>query len=342
MSLFYKDTKIPIYERFKNVSGIKYYQVKNYDDCRISDDEITKHLKENALSASWSGGKDSTITVELLFLDGKNPLIIYCDMGYEFDETYDYAVATIKRWQELYGATIVVLDTQYFFLDRIFTENTKGDYIGLIRGFPITLGLNFCTRDGKVRPNNYFIKSNIDMISETVESKSFSTGSLFEEPIETTTKEKTYIGDTIDIAIGYAFDEDRSVTNEDGFNFIYPLKDQKIKEYAVLQMTKDLDIYNPYYDFYFRGGCIGCPKQDLVQLIKTIKFYPCLWRKWKLIETELYRLFKISEIANPFVFTRIDSKPILKLNSDDLEKLTENEALLFKNGYAKEISCNCK
>ena len=268
---------------------------------------ITPVLMLKALSASWSGGKDSTITVELLFRDGKNPLIIYCDMGYEFDETYDYAVETIKRWQELYNATIVVLDTQYFFLDRIFTENTKGDFIGLIRGFLITLGRDICTRDGKIRPNNYFIKNNIEMLYENSESKIYSSGSLFEESTESTTKERKYIGDTIDIAIGYAFDENRSVANENGLNFIYPLKDHRINEYEVLQMTKDLDIYNPYYDFFFRGGCIGCPKQALEQLVKTIKFYPCMWNKWKLIESELLRIYSISDIVNPhFLYSEIE------------------------------------
>lgn len=338
----YKNTKIPIYQRFKNVKGIKYYVIKNYDDARIKDDEIRKHLEENALTSSWSGGKDSTITTELLFLDGKNPLIIYCDMGYEFNETYYYAEKMIKRWQELYNATIVVLDTQYFFLDRIFTENTKGDHKGFIRGFPITLKMSYCTRDGKVLSNNLFILENIDFKYDLIDEEIKKDADLFNDSSSSVILKKIYIGQIINVAIGYAFDEDRSVANEDGLNFIYPLKEKCILELRVLEMTKEWGLYNPYYDFYFRGGCIGCPKQDLAQLIKTIAFYPCMWSKWKLIESELYRLNDIENIANPYIFTVFGKGYTKKLNSSDLEKINDNDSKLIQDGYAKEISCNCK
>ena len=340
--MFYKDTKIPIYQRFKDVKGIKYYVIKNYDDARIKDDEIRKHLSENALTVSWSGGKDSTIAAELLFRDGKNPLIIYCDMGYEFDETYDYTEKIIKRWQKLYGATIVILDTQYFFLDRIFTENTKGDYKNFGRGFPITLGMSYCTRDGKILPSNLLVLGNIDFKYDLINEEIKNDADLFNDSNSKIIQKKIYDGQIIDVAIGYAHDENRSVANEDGLNFIDPLKEKYIIESRVLEMTKEWDLYNPYYDFYFRGGCIGCPKQDLAQLIKTISFYPCMWSKWKLIESELYRLNDIENIANPYIFTVFGKGYIKKLNSSGIEKITKNDSKLIQDGYAKEISCNCK
>lgn len=340
--MFYKNTTIPIYERLKNVKGIKYIQIKNYNDARVKDFDVRNHLLANSLTVSWSGGKDSTITTELLFQDSKNPLILLCDMGYEFDETYDYIEKIISRWQKLYNATIVVFDTQWFFIDRIFTQYTDGHKAGMVRGFPHTNTMTFCTRDGKIRPNNFFIKSNIDFTHEKVSEVSQTDATLFSDTEEIVSFSRNYTGQTIDIALGYAYDETRSVANEDGFNFIYPLKERGIIEQRVLEMTKELDIYNPYYDFYFRGGCIGCPKQDLAQLIKTIKHYPCMWSKWKLIESELYRLNDIENIANPYIFTVFGKHGATYLTASKLEKLNDNDNKLIEDGYAKEISCNCK
>jgi len=306
---YYKNTKIELKKNLINIAGTKFFTIKNYEDSRTFDLEISEHLAKNKLTVSWSGGKDSTVTAELLFKAGKNPLIVLCDMGYEFDETYSYIKTIIKRWITQYKATVIILDTQYFFLDRIFTRNTKGFKKGLVRGFPLTVGMDYCTRDGKVRPNNYLIKAN------------------------------NIKGDIIDVALGYASDETRSVQDEENLHFIYPLKEYNYKELEVLQLTRKWNIYNTYYDFFFRGGCIGCPKQGIDQLQKTYKFYKCQFAKWLEIETELFRLYKKEDIANPYIFTRINDK--VNMTSKDLIKFFESNQTLGFDGFEKEISCMC-
>jgi 3'-phosphoadenosine 5'-phosphosulfate sulfotransferase (PAPS reductase)/FAD synthetase len=311
---YYENTKIELIKNLQNIKGTKFFLIKNYSDSRVFDLEISEHLAKNKLTVSWSGGKDSTITAELLFRAGKNPLIVLCDMGYEFDETYTYIKTIIKRWIKLYNATIVILDTQYFFLNRIFTVYEDGYSKGLVRGFPHTNKMTFCTRDGKIRPNNYLIKTN--------------------SPKDT----------IIEVALGYAKDENRSVKDEDNLHFIYPLKEHNYKEIEVLQLTKKWNIFNPYYDFFFRGGCIGCPKQGIDQFQKTYKFYKCQFAKWVEIETELHRLYKIEEIANPYMFTRINENTkefSIKMTSNDLIKYFYSNQTLGFDGYEKEISCMC-
>lgn len=311
---YFKNTKIPLFHRLKYLKGVYFVEVKNYDDSRVYIPEVSKHLEKNKLTVSWSGGKDSTIATELLFKQGKNPLIVLSDLGYEFDETYIYIKSVIKRWQDLYNATIVILDTQYFLLNRIFTKYTEGYFKGLVRGFPLTKGMSFCTRDGKVRPNNYFInKNNLN-------------------------------DNTIDVAIGYAYDENRSVKDEGNLHFIYPLKIEKLKELKVLELTKEWNIFNPYYDFYFRGGCIGCPKQGINQFQKTYKFYKCQWEKWVQIEKELHRLYSLDQIANPYIYTReneVTKEFTVTMTSEDLIEFFESNQTLGFDGYEKEISCMC-
>lgn len=59
---------------------------------------IERHLEENDGYVAFSGGKDSTVVVDLAREVDPNVPVLWFDSGAEFDETYEYVEMIADRW----------------------------------------------------------------------------------------------------------------------------------------------------------------------------------------------------------------------------------------------------
>jgi len=202
----------------------------------------------------FSGGKDSTAMLfKCLENSEKYPIdeIIFYDTGFEFPYMYDY-LDLIDKKLEKYGLKITRLGegkkTWNKWSKGCFT---RGKLNGKMRGFPITIGMSWCTRELKICPFNKYIK----------------------------TKHKK---NNIIKYIGIASDEKKRIKKDK--NIIYPLVDFNMTENDCLEYTKKIDVYNKLYDDFKRTGCYLCPKQNQKSLKVLINKYPELWDNVKIME----------------------------------------------------------
>jgi 3'-phosphoadenosine 5'-phosphosulfate sulfotransferase (PAPS reductase)/FAD synthetase len=295
--ILYKNTDIEIRHRLKHlgqIDGCHWIEVRNYADSRVK-----VNLREQYDTvASCSFGKDSMTMVYKMADRGEKPLVVTCDTGYEIGAWYDYVIEQVPKFLAM-GLEVVILDTNYFFVDRMLTRIEKEDakLIGYTRGFPITLGMSFCTRDSKLAPQTHFVQSNV-------------------------------IGDQEHVrwAIGYAVDEARSVEDTDYFKYYYPLRELGLIERDCLEFIKKQDIYLPLYDFFTRQGCGGCPKQSLESLRMLWDKFPCEWDRWKKLE---FWINQMPPIANPYFFTRFEGdKETVRMTTADCEEYFKSNGIL--------------
>ena len=71
-------------------------------------------------------------------------------------------------------------------------------------------------------------------------------------------------------------------------NVIYPLVENGIVEENILEWAKQQDIYNDYYKYNDRCGCMGCPMSTLKEGVYLKRYYPKEFNYFykKMIETE--------------------------------------------------------
>lgn len=62
-------------------------------------DRIADHLESNDGFVSWSGGKDSTVVVDLARQVDPNVPVVFFDSGLQFPETLDYLDALSGQWR---------------------------------------------------------------------------------------------------------------------------------------------------------------------------------------------------------------------------------------------------
>lgn len=75
--------------------------------------------------------------------------------------------------------------------------------------------------------------------------------------------------------IGYCVDEKpRYEKRGEKVNEIYPLVDMKIQEEFILQWAMNYPLYNDYYKFNRRCGCMYCPNASLINLAYLNYYYP--------------------------------------------------------------------
>jgi len=123
-----------------------------------------------------------------------------------------------------------------------FGKFTKGERKGIVRGLPMTLGMQYCTRELKVNPFEKWVKGKGDF--------------------------RTYIG--------YTYSELKRAQAKDEKQ-IYPLIEAKTKEEEVSQFLKDRNIWNELYKHFSRTGCFLCPKQKKEAYFMLWKHYKKEW-----------------------------------------------------------------
>lgn len=222
---------------------------------RVSNLKQTYNREDKAVYvASWSGGKDSTFMVDQLLRNG-DPLdiIVFSNTGYEFEEMYTYIDKVKEYWEQRYDVKIVLLNKgaagRKIWSTWAEGKFSRGEYKGIVRGFPFSIGMSWCTRELKIKPYENYIKSIL--------------------------KEDQYVISYI----GIAFDEPKRITKEK--NVLYPIFDWKIIEKDVEEILIKRGLHNPLYNHFGRTGCYLCPKQNLKSLFKLWKFYPKEWAEMK-------------------------------------------------------------
>lgn len=79
--------------------------------------------------------------------------------------------------------------------------------------------------------------------------------------------------------IGYCYNEkDRATKYAESNEGRFPLIDCKIDESVILEWAKQLPIYNDYYKYNNRCGCMYCPLSSRMNLAYLLKYYPDVYK----------------------------------------------------------------
>ena len=208
--------------------------------------------------ASLSGGRDSTaMTVRLLELGEPVDYICFMDTGYELPEMYDY-LNKLDTWLKAhYDIGITRLEPKTSIEEWAFGKITRGEYKGSVRGLPKKVGMDYCTRELKVKVIEDFIAE---------------------------------LKDNAVSYVGYVARETRRSHKQKNAISKYPLQEWGWNEPEVTVYLKERRIYNELYDKFFRTGCYLCPKQNLDSWRQIYKNYPALWQKAKDMEAKAAEL----------------------------------------------------
>ena len=74
--------------------------------------------------------------------------------------------------------------------------------------------------------------------------------------------------------IGYCFDEIGRYQKRKNKNEIYPLVDAGICEDEILEWAKSNPLFNDFYKYNRRCGCMYCPMQSMTTSAYLAKYYP--------------------------------------------------------------------
>lgn len=215
-----------------------------------------------------SGGRDSTaMVVKWLESGEKLDYIIFCDTGFEFPEMYEYIEKIDNYLQKNFNKSITILnphgkknnDDNYTIFENwaFFKPISRGEKKGRLRGLPMIVGKDFCTRETKIAPTRKFVIS------------------------------KSPNGYKNTCLIGYTYDEVEKgrVSNLDYGVAKYPLHEWKMNETEVTKFLSKRSIMNTLYNNFYRTGCFLCPKQSKRALFHLYKFYPKEWQRMKDLES---------------------------------------------------------
>lgn len=121
--------------------------------------------------------------------------------------------------------------------------------------------------------------------------------------------------------IGYCKDEEKRYSDRSILNERYPLVEEGIIESDVLEWAKTVPIFNDYYKYNKRCGCMYCPMSSLLNLAYLYKYHPQNFEYMlsKMRESEK----KVSEkYGKPFT---IRGNP--KYNADYVENIVKTKWL---------------
>ena len=197
--------------------------------------------------AMLSGGQDSSCMVVKMLEEGmKLDYIVFTDTGKEFKAMYKYLDDLDAYIKRKFNISITRIGKPEKFDEFCFGEFTKGERVGEVRGLPMTLGMQYCTRELKVVPFEKWAKQ-------------------FDE---------------VTLYIGYTYSELKRADVQDQRQK-FPLIDFKMTEKDVTEFLQERKIWNPLYKHFTRTGCFLCPKQKKEAFYKLWKHYPEEWAEMK-------------------------------------------------------------
>lgn len=115
--------------------------------------------------------------------------------------------------------------------------------------------------------------------------------------------------------IGYCVDEE-SRYGKRGKNEVYPLVDYGINESEILSWARTQPIFNDYYKYNNRCGCMMCPLQSRINMAYMLKYYPKQYNKM---------LALVRDTEQKYNTTIFDGKP--KYNVDYIDKIVREKWL---------------
>lgn len=124
--------------------------------------------------------------------------------------------------------------------------------------------------------------------------------------------------------IGYCVDEEKRYKKrkQAGKTEIYPLVENNIREETILEWAKTEPIFNNYYKFFRRCGCMYCPMTTRLNLAYLSKYYP---------ENYAYMMEKIRETEKIYSeyygrsYAALSRNP--KYNADYIENIIKTKWL---------------
>jgi len=258
--------------------------------------------------ANFSGGRDSSaMIVRWLELGNDLDYILFCDTKYEFKEMYVYVDKMDKYLQKRFNKKITRLsydeDIFYKYAFELPINERSATRAGRLRGLPITLGRDYCTRELKINPSKNFIKDKCLNKFKAV------------------------------VLIGYtsAEVERGRVSNLDYAIAKYPLSEWGWNEKECEAYLRKNGIANPLYKHFERTGCFLCPKQSKKAFYKLWRYYPKEWEFMKKWEAKAKTLNCVNQTFR------------IKESLLDLEKQFKNLSdELFTNEYIESETCFCQ
>ncbi len=265
--------------------------------------------------ANLSGGRDSTaMVIRWLEIGNDIDYIIFCDTGHEFKEMYEYINKLDSYLQRNFNKNITWLNKggkenendihtiieKWAFIKPI----AKGKREGMLRGMPMAVGKDYCTRETKIKPTTNFIK------------------------------EKCPNKFKVKCLIGYTYNEVENgrISNLEYGVALYPLHEWRWNEKEVSDFLRERQIMNPLYNHFNRTGCFFCPKQSKNSLYALYRHFP---EKWQVM-LEMERKAKALNCVNK-TFK-------LEKSLADYEKEFKNVnslGLIFSDEYKEFETCFC-
>ena len=122
--------------------------------------------------------------------------------------------------------------------------------------------------------------------------------------------------------IGYCADEkNRFEKRKNGkITEIYPLADFEIYEETILQWAKNEPMFNDFYKYNKRCGCMGCPLSSRIELAYFRKYYPVLFYEYMTLAIKTENEHNISvwqgnrKYNTKYVIKNVENKYLPKLN----------------------------
>lgn len=260
--------------------------------------------------ATISGGKDSVTMCDLLLKNGYPvDYILFYDTFLEFPIMYDYLEKVKKYFHDRYKKEVIIIKPKTTFENWCFgvIDDKNALYDGHIRGIPMVWSEPcYWRRESKVKPYEYFIKSN------NLEN--------------------------VKVYIGFTLDEISRKTKDE--TMIYPLIDYfRMKEIDCQKYLIDHEMENPLYKFFTRTGCAMCPAQSEKAWYEVYKNFKDVWEYMKFIENRLLQYSKQGfKVKNCYWFT--DHKSINEMEVKF--KIKDNQKALFDFSDEPLKDCFCK
>lgn len=99
--------------------------------------------------------------------------------------------------------------------------------------------------------------------------------------------------------IGYCADEVKRYKTRNNKNEIYPLVDYGIEEETILEWAKNVPLFNDYYKYNDRCGCMFCPMMSMSNTAYLLKYYPDKYYELMMLAKETERK-REKELGRPF------------------------------------------
>lgn len=144
---------------------------------------------------------------------------------------------------------------------------------------------------------------------------------------------KKSLGYNVYYYIGYCYDEFKRYNKRVSPFERFPLVEAKIYEDTILKWAQHQPIFNDYYKYNKRCGCMYCPMASMVNFAYLYKYYPDNFNYMidKMRETEKIRFY---ELGRPY--SCISSNP--KYNADYLEHIVKTKYVHYLDNTFTQLS----